>query len=383
MRAFAKMFVVCSAAAVLFAARVPALWAAQQPESAAVAQSSSASARDIADTHAQRLQRLAAMPPAAGRSSSAEDYRIGADDLLDISVFEAPELNRTARVSAGGEISLPLLGRVQAAGLTPQELELVLQELLRRRYMKGPHVSVFVREVQSHAVSVIGAVRNPGVFQIRGAKTLVEVLSMAEGLTDDAGDTVLVLRQGSAGTGSAADAPRAETVDPAAAGSDARGAASGSDAAEETPPGGKTIQIHLKRLLESEDPGHNVPVYPGDVVKVTRAGVVYVIGEVRKPGGFVLRSSEKITVLQALALAEGLTGTASKGSARIIRTEERSGARQEIPIDLSKILGGKSADPLLQPKDILFVPGSMGRAALRHSLEAAALAITGLAVYRR
>lgn len=387
MRAFAKKLVVCPAAVALFAAGAPALCAAQQPGPPAEAQCSSASGTDAANQNDRRLQRSAAMPQAAGRSSPAGDYRIGAEDLLDISVFEAPELNRTARVSAGGEISLPLLGRVRAAGLTPQELELVLQELLRQRYMKGPHVGVFVRELQSHAVSVIGAVRNPGVFQIRGAKTLVEVLSMAEGLADDAGDTVLVVRQGSAGTESASAAPCAESANPAAAASNTPGTADESGrapaATEGTLPGGNTIQIHLKSLLESEDPRYNVAVYPGDVVKVTRAGVVYVVGEVRKPGGFVLRSSEKITVLQALALAEGLTRTASKGRARIIRTDESTDTRQEIPIDLGKILGGKSADPLLQPKDILFVPGSLGRAALSRSLEAAALAITGVAVYRR
>src|SRR3989454_10747540 len=120
--------------------------------------------------------------------------RIGPEDLLEIGVFEAPEMNRSLRISAGGEISLPLLGAVQAAGLTPRELEFVLQELLRRSVMKDPHVTVFVREMQSHAVSVFGAVRKPGVFQIRGAKTLVEVLAMAEGLSEDAGDTVLVMR---------------------------------------------------------------------------------------------------------------------------------------------------------------------------------------------
>jgi len=125
---------------------------------------------------------------------SAQEYRIGPEDVLNINVFEAQELNREVRVSAGGEISLPLLGSVRAAGLTPRELEFVLQELLHRTYMKDPHVSVFVREMQSHPVSVMGAVRRPGVFQIRGSKTLLEVLSLAEGLADDAGETVIILR---------------------------------------------------------------------------------------------------------------------------------------------------------------------------------------------
>src|SRR5437660_11756394 len=123
-----------------------------------------------------------------------QDYRIGFDDVLDVSVFEAQELNREVRVSSAGEISLPLLESVHAAGLTPRELELVLEELLRRTYMKDPHVSVFVREMQSHPVSVLGAVGKPGVCQGRGSKTLPEILSLAEGLADDAGETVIIMR---------------------------------------------------------------------------------------------------------------------------------------------------------------------------------------------
>src|SRR5882762_6164301 len=141
----------------------------------------------------RRLKELLDSNPSAP-AASAQEYRIGSEDVLNINVFEAQELNREVRVSAGGEISLPLLGSVRAAGLTPRTLELVIQELLHRTYMKDPHVSVFVREMQSHPVSVMGAVRRPGVFQIRGSKTLLEVLSLAEGLADDAGETVIILR---------------------------------------------------------------------------------------------------------------------------------------------------------------------------------------------
>ena len=141
----------------------------------------------------RRLTELLDSNPSAP-AITAQEYRIGPEDVLSINVFEAQELNRDVRVSASGEISLPLLGPVRAAGLTPRELEFVLQELLHRTYMKDPHVSVFVREMQSHPVSVMGAVRRPGVFQIRGSKTLLEVLSLAEGLADDAGETVIILR---------------------------------------------------------------------------------------------------------------------------------------------------------------------------------------------
>src|SRR5258708_3436316 len=142
----------------------------------------------------RRLKELLNSNPSAP-AVSAQEYRIGPEDVLNINVFGAQELNREVRVSASGEISLPLLGSVRAAGLTPRDLEFVLQELLHRTYMKDPHVSVFVREMQSHPVSVMGAVRRPGVFQIRGSKRLLEVLSLAEGLADDAGATAIILRE--------------------------------------------------------------------------------------------------------------------------------------------------------------------------------------------
>lgn len=306
----------------------------------------------------QRLQELSGVGVAPG------DYRIGPYDLLDIGVFEAPELNRSVRVSAGGGISLPLLALVRAAGLTPQELEMVLQELLRRRYMKDPHVSVFVREMESHPVSVFGAVAKPGVYQIRGTRTLIEVLSLAQGLAEDAGDTVLVMRARPREPEAAGDGP----------GGEAEGAAE-SDADD-------TVSLSLKDLLQSGDDRHNVPVYPGDIVKVSRAGIVYVVGDVKKPGGFVLRNNENISVLQALALAEGLNRTAARKQTRIIRTDSE-GWRSEIGVNLDKILAGKSADPFLQPNDIVFVPNSAARSAFYRGLEAAVGTLSGIIIYRR
>ncbi|PYK07887.1 MAG: hypothetical protein DME61_11570 [Verrucomicrobia bacterium] len=318
---------------------------------------------------------------------SAQEYRIGPEDVLNINVFEAQELNREVRVSAGGEISLPLLGSVRAAGLTPRELEFVLQELLHRTYMKDPHVSVFVREMQSHPVSVMGAVRRPGVFQIRGSKTLLEVLSLAEGLADDAGETVIILR--GAGSSTEPEPPADHSMDHPAAPDppspgpqspgEANAASSSLNDNRSTSEG--AVQVNLKDLLESADSRSNPLVHPGDIVKVTRAGVVYVIGEVRKPGGFVLKSNEKISVLQALALSEGLTPTASKGNARIIRTDQQSGERKETPINLGKILAGKAPDPVLGPKDIVFVPNSAAKTTMTRGVEAAAQTLTGLLIF--
>jgi polysaccharide export outer membrane protein len=339
---------------------------------------SSASRDATTDDYNQRLGQLKQSLPGIRGNSDAEDYRIGPQDLLQISVFEAPELNRTVRVTASGEISLPLLGAVQAADLTPKTLESVVQELLRRSYMKDPHVGVFVQEMQSHPVSVFGAVKKPGVFQIGSAKTLVEVLSMAEGLAEDAGDTVIVMRgaglPGPSESDSAAETmsePKEESNSPVT---------NVSRASEGRAPG-NTVEINLKDLLESGNARDNVAVYPGDVVKVTRAGVVYVEGEVKKPGGFTLKTNENISVLQAVAMAEGLTHTASRGRARIIRTDEATGTRTEIPLNLDKMLAGTLADPLLHSKDIIFVPNSAGKSALYGSTSIISMAGTA-AIYR-
>jgi polysaccharide biosynthesis/export protein len=292
------------------------------------------------------------------------DYRIGPDDQLDIKVFEAPELNHELRVSATGEISLALIGTVHAEGLTPQGLEFVIVDLLRRTFIKNPHVSVQVRDMQSHSVSVFGAVKKPGVFQIRQPKTVIELLSMAEGLDVGAGDSVIVEHRGG------------HSAAPGTGASEANSSAGDSSSST-------TVELDLKKLLETGDPSLNVLVYSGDVVKVPRAGLIYVVGEVKKPGGYELKSNENISVLQALALAEGLTLTSSSSLARIIRTDGVSGQRQEIPINLNKILAGKQTDPMLEARDIVFVPNSAARNAVYRGMEAAISIGTGVAIYRR
>lgn len=315
--------------------------------------------------------------------AAPQEYRIGPEDLLDITVFDAPELNRSLRVSASGEISLPLLGAVKAAGLSPRELEFVLQELLRRTYMNDPHVGVYVREMESHPVSVFGAVEKPGIFQIRGTKTLLEVLSMAEGLADDAGDTVIVMRGASLRSTPVQKNDNQEVSAGSSLPVSEGDPATGVSLPAKDPTGEDAVEINLKDLLESGDPRYNVSVYSGDIVKVTRAGIVYVVGEVKKPGGFVLKSNENISVLQAIALGEGLTRTAAKKHTRIIRTDEQTGERTEIAIDLGKILAGKARDPMLRPKDIVFVPNSTARSALYRAGEAAIATVSGVIVWRR
>jgi polysaccharide biosynthesis/export protein len=343
-------------------------------------QSSSASERQSNDDYNQRLRQLLQQADVPS-TAAAQDYRIGPEDLLEISVYGAPDLSGVARVTAEGTISVPLLGIVQATGLTPNELESVLRGLLRQTYMKDPHVSVFVKEVESHSVSVFGAVEKPGVFQIRSAKSLIEVLSMAQGLAADSGDTVIIMRQARTTTPAVADDP---ILPPVAASSPVRGPAEGiaSLVNADAVSGSSSIEINLRDLLNTGDPRYNALVYPGDAVTVTRAGVVYVVGEVNKPGGYVLKTNENISVLQAIALAEGETHTASGKRARIIRTDEITGGRTEIPIDLNKIFASHAPDPLLHAKDIVFVPNSAGKTALYHSTQGIIATLSSAAIYR-
>jgi polysaccharide biosynthesis/export protein len=325
----------------------------------------------------RRLEQLRASLSRPAPDSVASEYRIGTDDVLELNVFDAPELNRTLRVSAAGDISTPLTGEVQAAGLSARELENVLESKLRA-YMNEPHVGVFVVSVESHPVSVLGEVNKPGVFQIRQPKTLLEMLSMAQGLADDAGDKVLVMR----GSG----------FDSVAGPGNSSGGQSfskqlGGDysAASETVhdslahPG--TVAVDLKLLLDSGDPAYNVPVYPGDIVKVTKAGIVYVVGGVKKPGGFAMRTNEEMSLLKAIALAEGVNESAAKSRTRIIHTDEISGRRFETPVDLGKVLAGKLPDVPLKPADIVFVPRSVAKSALFKGTETAVATASGVVIF--
>ncbi len=308
----------------------------------------------------RRIEHGSASPPAA---IGGFDYRLGPEDVIEVAVFEAPELGAVARISATGKITLPLLGPVTASGLTPRQLEMALEELLREReYMHEPHVTVSVREVRSHAVSVIGAVQKPGVYQLQGSKSLIEVLSLASGLAEDAGDTVLVVR--------------GEKI-PASPAPHTNG-----DGLPGNLEGTSIVSIDLRQLLYSGDATLNVPIFPGDIVKVSEAGIVYVVGDVKKPGGFRLKNNESVTVLQAIALAEGMNRTAAQARARIIRTDAR-GQRRELPLNLAKVLGGRSPDPLLQPKDIVFVPSSVGKTAAYRGVESVLQIVTGVIIFRR
>jgi polysaccharide export outer membrane protein len=248
--------------------------------------------------------------------------------------------------------------------------------------MKDPHVGVFVTTVESHPVSVVGAVKKPGVFQIRGTKTVLEMLSMAEGLSDDAGDEVLVMRGAGLHFGSDSNGGSANPDVMASPAPQSPSQTQMPSGAADDLSYNDTIKINLKDLLESGDQRFNVAVYPGDIVKVTRGGIIYVIGDVKKPGGFVLKTDQNMSVLKAIALAEGLNATAAKSRTKIIRTDEKTGQRFEFPIDLGKVLAGKTPDTPLKPADIVFIPNSSGKTMLYKGSEAAVATASGLIIWR-
>lgn len=275
------------------------------------------------------------------------DYVIGSSDVLAINVFEVPDFSREVQVNISGYISLPLLpAKIKASGLTAFQLQDKLAELLQvNGLVSNPQVTVVVKEQHSQPITVVGAVRNPMVFQAVRPTTLLEVLTAAGGIADDAGGVVLITR-GATDT-STGDAS----------------ANNGGGAADIIPP--TTLTINLDDLINSGDSRFNIGLQGGDVVSVPRAGIIYVMGAVQHPGGFVITNDhQQVTTLKALTLAGGLTSTAKGGRAIILRTNKDTGKREQLPIDLSKIVKLKGEDVALLPDDILYVPDSSGKRAL-------------------
>jgi polysaccharide export outer membrane protein len=213
-------------------------------------------------------------------------------------------------------------------------------------------------ESRSQPVSVLGAVKNPGIVQLQGTKTLTEVLSLAGGLSGDAGDHVKITRSLRYGRIPLSDA-------------------------EDDPTGEFSIaQVSLHSIMQAQSPEQNIPVLGHDVITVPRADLVYVIGDVGKAGGFPLQDAGGISVLQALALAGGAARTAALGSAKILRASQTVGKHTEIPLDLKKMLAGRQEDMTLNSGDILFVPNSLTRNASIRAIETAIQLGTGIAIFR-
>jgi polysaccharide export outer membrane protein len=299
-------------------------------------------------------------------SGKRGDYVLASGDLLGIEVFDVAELTRDVRVSELGFISLPLLPvRIRASGLTAFQLQDKLAELLQANdLVTNPQVTVSVKEQHGEPITVIGAVKTPMVIQAVRQMTLLEVLSRAGGIADDAGGQILITRP-------------APVVSPESAAGDAP-----VETAAEANAESMTVKIGLHDLLDTGDSQYNIALQGGDVVSVPRAGVVYAVGAVQRPGGFVMQNDrQQLTVIKILSLSGGWTTTAKPRNAVIIR-QSAEGDRRQVPVDLEKILASKAEDPALQQSDILFVPNSGSRQAMGRVAQAAISLATGVAIVR-
>jgi len=305
-------------------------------------------------------------PPQRAAAASVRTEKVSAtyvlapDDVVILHATDVEEISdRPLRVDPKGDLNLPLVGKIHAAGLNLNQLE---AELIKRmdELVHDPHVTVSIAEFRTQPVSILGAVAQPGVHQLQGEKNLFEVLSLAGGLRQDAGYSVRITRRLEWGK-----LPLPDAVN------DPSGEYS-------------TGSVSVKAIMDGRNPQLNITIKPQDVISVPKGEMVYVIGSVKKSGGFVLGEKENVSVLQALSLAEGLDRTAAPRNAKILRMEKAAdSARKEIPVDLKNILEGKAGDISLQSDDILFVPNSVSKSATIRGLEAALQIGTGFAIYRR
>ncbi|WP_272945402.1 polysaccharide biosynthesis/export family protein [Bryobacter aggregatus] len=285
-------------------------------------------------------------------------YRLGPKDMVRTRVTEVPDLKDIeVQVSTDGEITLPLIGRLPVAGLTMNEAETLIRKELKR-YILEPIVSFSVTGYSSQPVSVLGAVRNPGVLQLQGGKTLTEILAMAGGLKDDAGHAVVVSREKSNGPipipGSREDNDAQRYV----------------------------ADIPLRELMENRNGSLDINIAANDVITILRSELIYVIGSVKKPGGYVLGDLRTMPVLQAVALAEGLTSMAAPNRARILRRQPGNPERMEIATDLKKMLSKGEAELQLESGDILVVPDSTMRKISIRTIEALVQTGSGVTIWR-
>lgn len=292
---------------------------------------------------AERAELKAATPLSSSSPAVSVEHapiKISPGDLLVVTVDGVPDYKPEVRVSENGAISLPLIGDVSVGG---SSVEQVQTEIARRmsegNYFRDPHVSVFVKEYVSIGISVLGEVAHPGVYPSLGVRRLYDVISASGGFSARAGKTVTITHR-------------------------------------ETPQKPITVAIDAD---PAKSVSSNVEVEPGDTIMVSKAGLVYVVGDVGRPGGFIMDNNEQITVLQVLAMAQGVNRSAALGSARIIRRTSQGPTEVQVP--LKKMMAAKMSDMEMQPEDILFIPGSAAKSVLARSMESVVQVATGLAIY--
>jgi polysaccharide export outer membrane protein len=298
----------------------------------------------------------AAVPPLESQTLQPQSahanagYILGPGDQISARVLNVEEINdKPVPIDLSGDIRLP--------GLTATQVEAEIAKRLKG-YVLHPDVSVTVAEFRSQPVSVLGAVKTPGIQQVQGSKTLYEMLSLAGGLDTTAGPTLKITRR--------LDRGRIPLPN-----------------AKDDPTGQFSVaEVSVKSILDARNPAENILVQPNDVISIPRADTIYVLGQVQKAGGFVLNDREDVTALQALSMAGGLDRASKPKDAKIMRRVSGSPERTEIAVDLNKILDGKTPDVRMQADDIVFIPSSVSKKAGVRALEAAVQMGTGLAIWR-
>lgn len=290
-------------------------------------------------------QGLAQSTPAVNTQSQqapqAPNIAIGAGDLLNVVVFDTPELTTSARVSQDGEVNLPVLGTMKLAGMNTIEAARQIEDELRSRHLiLDPHVTIFIAEYASQGATVIGEVRSPGIYPTLGTRKLLDMLAVAGGLQTTAGKTVSIVHR---------DDPQHPLTIP--------------------------LQSGPATMHAQENP----IILPGDTVIVQKAGIVYVIGDVLKPGGFLIDNNTPISVMQSLSLAGGWDKTAALSKTKLIR--KIPSGREEMDLDLKHITYGSQADLKVQDGDILYVPSSISKTLTYRGIEAAISITSGVLIY--
>ena len=355
-----------------------------------------------------------------GAKSGPHEYVIGNGDLLDISVFDVPELTRELRVSQTGTIGIPLVPiRLRVAGLTELQAEQKIAEVLEANgLVSHPEVGVMVKEHRSRPITIVGAVQHPMVYEAESSVTLLEALAEAGGVSNDAGDTVIVSRPHSAtfievtepaasdnkpapgsgeppgvdvstGAALATEAPKTaapgSAVFPSAAEMPQHAVASpagGNPPPAQNSASSNIITINLNELLETGDLHNNIALQAGDVVTIPHAGIVYVLGAVNRPGGFVVSNDRtQLTALKVLSLAGGLTKIAKMDHAVIIRKDDQ-GKQTETEVDLKKVIHRESEDLQMRASDILYIPDSRTKEVLLGAVALGVAVGTAVAIYR-
>ncbi len=299
------------------------------------------------------------LPASADAFVAGRQSNLGVGDQLLISVADLDEVtNRAVRVAEDGTVDLPLIGAVQASGTSLGGLRKTLAASFSK-YVTNPQVSIQLVSSQNQMVSVLGDVNSPSVQELTGPLTLLAAITRAGGIKPDAGPQVIITREARWGV-----LPIAGTT------FDSKGSFS-------------RATLSLDDLIAAKAPENNILLKPGDVVTVPKGSVIYVVGDVHKAGGFPLRSSGSLSVIEALSLAEGLAPNAKSQNAKILRPSPVKGEKRlEIPVDISQVLAGKTTDPQLYADDILFVPNSAAKSGARRAIEAALQITTGMLIYR-